>query len=53
MNAPTEAAKESIRALYDEACAKAGHTLSKRGHSQVGDTDCPGTTLLAWVESGM
>ncbi len=53
MNAPTEAAKESIRALYDEACTKTGHALSQLGHSQVGDTDCPGTKLLAWVESGM
>ncbi|WP_113699538.1 N-acetylmuramoyl-L-alanine amidase [Nonomuraea lactucae] len=53
VNSPTEAAKESIRALYDEACAKAGRVLAQRGHSHVGDTDCPGTTLLAWVESGM
>jgi len=53
MNAPTEAAKGSIRALYDEACAKVGHTLAQRCHSQVGNTDCPGTTLQAWVESGM
>ncbi|TMR99925.1 hypothetical protein EJK15_05325 [Nonomuraea basaltis] len=53
MNSPTEAAKRSIRALYDEACAQADRILAKRGHSHIGDTDCPGTTLLAWVESGM
>ncbi|MEV0387828.1 N-acetylmuramoyl-L-alanine amidase [Nonomuraea sp. NPDC050643] len=52
-NNPTERAKQSIRALYDEACAQAGHLLAMRGHSHVGDTDCPGATLLAWVESGM
>ncbi|MFI6919904.1 N-acetylmuramoyl-L-alanine amidase [Nonomuraea spiralis] len=53
MNQPTETAKRTIRALYDEACAKTGHELAKRGHSDVGNTDCPGTTLLAWVTAGM
>lgn len=51
----TEAAKASIRALYDEACKKAGRTLLKRGHGQLSgnSTDCPGSQLLAWVKAGM
>ncbi|MGW6503218.1 N-acetylmuramoyl-L-alanine amidase [Nonomuraea angiospora] len=53
MNDPADAVKLAIRALYDEACAKAGRTLAKRAHTQVGNTDCPGTKLLAWVEAGM
>jgi len=52
-NSPTDAVKQSIRTLYDQACAMAGHALSQLGHSHVGTTDCPGTRLLAWVESGM
>ncbi|MFI7131863.1 N-acetylmuramoyl-L-alanine amidase [Nonomuraea sp. NPDC050153] len=53
LNQASDGAKLKIRALYDEACAKAGRTLAKRAHIQVGDTDCPGTKLLAWVEAGM
>lgn len=54
-NAPTEAAKRSIRALYDYACDQAGHALLKRGHGQLSQnsTDCPGSALLAWVKAGM
>jgi hypothetical protein len=54
-NAPTEAAKRSIRALYDYACEHAGHQLLKRGHGQLSQnsTDCPGSALLAWVKAGM
>lgn len=54
-NAPTDAAKRSIRALYDYACDKAGHALLKRGHGQLSQnsTDCPGSKLLAWVKGGM
>jgi hypothetical protein len=51
----TPAAKRSIRALYDEACRRAGRTLAKRGHGQLSgnNTDCPGGQLLAWVKAGM
>lgn len=54
-NAPTEAAKASIRALYDYACERAGRKLAMRGHGQLSDnsTDCPGSKLLAWVKAGM
>lgn len=54
-NAPTAAAKRSIRELYDYACEKAGHKLLIRGHGQLSgnSTDCPGSTLLAWVKAGM
>jgi peptidoglycan hydrolase-like protein with peptidoglycan-binding domain len=54
-NAPTDAAKASIRALYDYACGKTGHALLKKGHGQLSQnsTDCPGSALLAWVKGGM
>ncbi|GAB3213333.1 hypothetical protein GCM10027294_43900 [Marinactinospora endophytica] len=49
----TPAAREAIRALYDEANRKAGRTLKIRGHRDVGSTDCPGGDLYAWVRDGM
>ncbi|GAA3737970.1 peptidoglycan recognition protein family protein [Salinactinospora qingdaonensis] len=49
----TDAAHATIRALYDEACDRAGHTLVKRGHRDVNATDCPGDDLYAWVRAGM
>ena len=51
----TPAAKASIRALYDEACRKAGRMLLIRGHGQLSgnSTDCPGAQLLTWVKAGM
>jgi hypothetical protein len=54
-NAPSDAAKHSIRALYDHACAQAGHTLLKRGHGELSgnNTDCPGLALQTWVKAGM
>lgn len=54
-NHPTNAAKDAIRDLYDLACDKAGRTLIKRGHGQLSgnSTDCPGSSLLAWVKAGM
>lgn len=52
-NAPTAAAKRSIRAVYDEACRRAGRTLARRGHGQVNATSCPGSNLQAWVRAGM
>jgi len=49
----TAAARQAVRELYDLACRKAGRTLAKRGHSDVGESDCPGDTLRAWVHAGM
>lgn len=55
MNSPTDAAKHSIRAMYDEANHLAGRTLAKHGHGQLSqnNTSCPGSSLLAWVKAGM
>ncbi|MCQ9706592.1 peptidoglycan-binding protein [Streptomyces sp. BSP1] len=50
---PTEAALAACRALYDEACRRAGRTLAKRGHRDGIATLCPGDTLYAWVKAGM
>lgn len=50
---PTDAAKRSIRWLYDEACRKAGRQLRKLGHGQRYPTQCPGRRLQAWVNAGM
>lgn len=51
----TDAARDSLRALYDLACTKAGRALLQRGHGQLSgnSTDCPGKQLLAWVRDGM
>ncbi|MFE4514411.1 peptidoglycan-binding protein [Kitasatospora sp. NPDC056783] len=51
--APTDAALRAARALYDEACARTGRTLAKRGHRDGFATLCPGGRLYAWVQSGM
>ncbi|MFD5901712.1 N-acetylmuramoyl-L-alanine amidase [Streptomyces microflavus] len=50
---PSEAALAACRALYDEACKRAGRTLTKRGHRDGIATLCPGDTLYAWVKAGM
>lgn len=50
---PTEAAKRSVRWLYDEACRKTGKTLYKRWHGYDYPTACPGPHLIAWVKAGM
>lgn len=49
----TGAAKAAIRALYDEACRRAGRTLDKTGHRDLNSTSCPGDDLASWVHSGM
>ncbi|MEV7358265.1 peptidoglycan-binding domain-containing protein [Kitasatospora sp. NPDC091276] len=51
--APTDAALRAARALYDEACARTGRSLAKRGHKDGYATDCPGSRLYAWVQAGM
>ncbi|MER7500429.1 N-acetylmuramoyl-L-alanine amidase [Nonomuraea pusilla] len=52
-NAPTDAAKQSIRWLYDEACRRAGRQLRKLCHGDRYPTECPGPALRAWVHAGM
>ncbi|TMR11761.1 hypothetical protein ETD86_34905, partial [Nonomuraea turkmeniaca] len=52
-NNPTDAAKRSIRWLYDEACRKAGRKLKQLGHGDRFATACPGPKLQAWVDAGM
>lgn len=49
----TPAAKRSIRALYDEAVRRKGHTLRQLGHRDVYNTSCPGDQLWNWVHDGM
>ncbi|GAB3209828.1 hypothetical protein GCM10027294_25770 [Marinactinospora endophytica] len=49
----TPAARNAIRALYDEANRKAGRTLAIRGHRDINSTSCPGDELYAWVRDGM
>ncbi|MFI6819285.1 N-acetylmuramoyl-L-alanine amidase [Nonomuraea sp. NPDC050328] len=50
---PTPAALRTIRALYVEACRRAGRTLRPLCHSDRFSTDCPGDRLRAWVRAGM
>ncbi|MFI6793692.1 N-acetylmuramoyl-L-alanine amidase [Nonomuraea sp. NPDC050383] len=52
-NNPTDAARRSIRWLYDEACRRAGRKLRKLGHGDCYPTECPGPKLQAWVDAGM
>ncbi|MUL39641.1 N-acetylmuramoyl-L-alanine amidase [Streptomonospora sp. PA3] len=52
-NNPTPAAMVTIRALYDEACERAGRRLSAKGHGDVNETSCPGGELHDWVHDGM
>jgi len=49
----TDAAKHSIRTLYDESTRLKGSALTKTWHSAWSQTDCPGTNLRTWVRSGM
>lgn len=49
----TDAAKRSIRWLYDEAVRRKGGTLKALGHRDVYATSCPGNELHAWVRAGM
>lgn len=49
---PSKAALKTVRALYDEACARSGRELKKRGHRDGKATACPGEKLYAWVKAG-
>ena len=50
---PTDAALHAARWLYDQACARAGRTLTRYGHRDGIATSCPGDRLYAWVKAGM
>jgi hypothetical protein len=50
---PTTAALRSVRALYDEACRRAGRQLTMTWHGAHYSTDCPGKPLITWVQEGM
>lgn len=50
-----DAAKRSVRWLYDQANHRSGRTLEIRGHRQLATTgtDCPGDVIAAWLRAGM
>lgn len=50
---PTAAALRTVRALYDEACDRAGHRLVMSWHGAHCPTECAGPRLIAWVRAGM
>lgn len=50
---PSDAALNTVRALYDEGCRRSGNALRKMGHRDGVATACPGTILYAWVKDGM
>lgn len=51
----SDAAKTAVRWLYDQACSRSARTLRIYGHRDVATTgtDCPGTTIEAWVKTGL
>lgn len=48
----TEAAQESVRWLYDQACERAGRPLKIYGHRDLDQTTCPGDDTYRWVHRG-
>ncbi|MFC3997355.1 N-acetylmuramoyl-L-alanine amidase [Nocardiopsis sediminis] len=48
---PSAKALASLQALYAEANHQTGRTLTRMGHRDGRDTDCPGDALYAWVHS--
>lgn len=50
---PTAAALNAAVDLYEEACRRTGRQLSKHGHRDGFNTDCPGGQLYPWVQAGM
>lgn len=51
----SDAAKASVRWLYEQYNQRCGRTLAVRGHRQLATTgtDCPGDRTFAWVHAGM
>lgn len=50
---PSPAALHAVRALYDEACSRAGKQLVESWHGAHYPTECPGGRLVGWVRAGM
>ena len=50
---PTPAALHAVDALYAEACQRAGEPLTKTWHNAHFATECPGSLLVKWVQTGM
>ena len=51
--APTQAAKDRMRRLYDDLCKRSGRQLAMKGHRDGLATLCPGDVVYAWVKAGM
>jgi hypothetical protein len=49
----SQAARNSVRALYEWCSAQAGRRLTMNGHRDIVATACPGNDLYAWVRGGM
>lgn len=51
----SDAAKASVRWLYEQYNKRCGRTLAIRGHRQLATTgtDCPGNRAYTWVQAGM
>jgi hypothetical protein len=51
----SDAAKRSVRWLYEQYNKRCRKTLTVRGHRQLATTGttCPGDTIYAWVTAGM
>lgn len=49
------AAKESVRWLYEQACARSRKALIVKGHRELATTgtDCPGSEIFSWVRAGL
>ena len=50
---PTPEALHAVRALYAEACARAGRALTITWHGANYATECPGSQLIPWARAGM
>jgi hypothetical protein len=50
---PSEAAKLTLRVLYDLYSLAAGRPLAKKAHRDDRATACPGAPLTRWVHAGM
>lgn len=51
--APTQAAKDRMRRLYDDLCKRSGRQLAMKGHRDGLATLCPGDIVYSWVKAGM
>lgn len=54
-NELSDAAKRSVRWLYDAYSKRCGKTLAIRGHRNLATTGttCPGDRIMTWLKSGM